>query len=186
MNRSTLFVFTGTSGSGRKTIAHMIGREFGLAHVISCTTRMPRIREQVVIKDYHYLTREQFEEEERAGQFIQTVTIDKERYGVRRSDLEGALNSGKPVYLILNRVGASLLKKLYGDRVVRIFLYVDKQTVRERLESKGRPYEVVQHYLEHYMDEVTYRKECEHICENVELKHTLEEMRRIIGVHMQE
>jgi len=173
---SWIFVFTGTSGSGRKTIAHRTGSELGLTHVISCTTRQRREKE-LTDRDYHYLTGEEFEAVAQSGGFAQMTTIDKERYGIRKSDLDEALSGGNSVYLILNKEGASAIKSLYGDRVIRLFLYVDKQTVRERLEAKGTRYSVIESYLNHYPEEVLYRKQCEHVFENVEISRTLAALR---------
>lgn len=178
-SQKRMFVFTGTSGSGRKTIARKIGAEFGLTPVVSCTTRPPR-NPATPDSDYHYISAEQFEDWESGGSFIQTVEIDRHKYGILNRELERALSGEANVSLILNRDGASVVKRLFGDRVIRIFIYVDKQTVRERLESKGTSYEVVNAYLDHYPDEVTYRKSCEHVIENVELSRTLEQLREII------
>ena len=174
-----IFVFTGTSGSGRKTIAHKTGRELGLVHVMSCTTRKPRSME-ISDKDYHYLTEEQFSEGLQQGQFVQTVRIDNVWYGIRKSDLEEALRGEQSVYVILNKEGASAMKALYGERVIRLFLYVDKQTVRERLEAKGTSFSIIESYLDHYMDEVMYRKQCEHVFENMELTKTLAALQTVI------
>jgi guanylate kinase len=179
MGNPLVFVFTGTSGSGRKSIAHRIGHEYEWTHVVSCTTRPARERE-LGGSDYRHLTREQFNEAERNGEFVQLVDIDQEKYGVRRTDLEVAISIGRNVYLILNREGASALKQLYGEQVIRIFLYVDKQTVRERMEAKGTPFYIVEQYLEHYTDEVMYRKNCEHVFQNIEMNKTLELIRPIV------
>lgn len=183
MSAPKIFVFTGTSGSGRKTIAHRIGSELGLIHVVSCTTRERRARE-VSKRDYHYVSVEEFEAAIKQEAFVQWVRIDKVLYGIRKSDLEEALSTGKPVYVILNKEGASALKKLYGDRVVRLFLYVDKQTVRERLEAKGTAYSVIESYMDHYTEEVLYRRECEHVCENIELERTLAFLKETIRPYL--
>ncbi|WP_373231892.1 guanylate kinase [Cohnella sp.] len=173
MANSMIFVLTGTSGSGRKSVARRTGEKLGWLPVRSCTTRPPRNPDKPD-EDYHYISVEHFEEWEQSGKFIQTVQIDKYKYGVLHKELETVLASNHNVYLILNREGASSLKQLYGDRVVRIFIYVDKQSVRERLESNGTGYEVIDSYLEHYMEEVTYRKMCEYVFENVELGRTVD------------
>ncbi|BBH22702.1 hypothetical protein Back11_40470 [Paenibacillus baekrokdamisoli] len=178
-----IFIFTGTSGSGRKTIAKQIGSELGLYHVLSCTTRVPRATEGQD-RDYHYISHDEFVELERSGQLLQSTTIGKERYGIRHQELDRALANGKHAYLILNSEGASLFKNLFKDRVIRIFIYVDKQTVRERLERKGTPYDVVDRYLDQYTEEVVYRKQCEHTIENVELIRTLEQIRTAINSHL--
>lgn len=178
-----IFVFTGTSGSGRKTIAHRIGTELGIVPVLSCTTRKARITGGKN-QDYHYISRDQFNELDGQGQFLQTATIGKERYGVLTHELDRPLQDGRHVYLVLNSEAATLLKKLYGDKVIRLFIYVDKGTVRERLESKGMSYDVVERYLEQYPEEVVYRKQCEHVIENVELTRTLEQIRVAIQSHL--
>lgn len=179
MTKPDIFVITGTRGSGRKTIAHKIAGEFGLIHVVSCTTRPPRTKE-IADQDYHYVSREAFAEAENKEEFMQTVEIDGERYGIRKRELEIALSGNKPIYLILNREGASMIKQLYGDRVVRLFLYVGKQTLKERLEAKGTKYDLVESYLDSYTEEVLYRKKCEHVFENVELNRTLELIRQTV------
>jgi guanylate kinase len=178
-----IFIFTGTSGSGRKTIAHRIGSELGIYHVASYTTRTPRQKEKPD-QDYHYISRESFEEMERQGSFIQKAVIGRERYGIRDQELERPLEQGKHVYLILNSEGASWMKKLYGAQVIRLFIYVDKITVRERLESKGMPFDVVERYMDQYTEEVVYRKQCEHVIENHDINRALEQIRTAIQSHL--
>lgn len=183
MNRPLLFVFTGTSGSGRKTVAHRLGGELGWRHVMSCTTRPPR-RAERSDRDYHYLAAGEFAAEEAAGAFIQTVEIDGFRYGTRRRELEEALAGDAHAYMILNREGAEAMKRLYGDRVIRLFLYVDKRTVRERLEAKGTDFDIIERYLDHYTEEVMYRSACEVVVQNLDLGETLEKLRAAVRPYL--
>ncbi|MDQ0115083.1 hypothetical protein [Paenibacillus harenae] len=70
---------------------------------------------------------------------------------------------------------------------MHIFIYTDKQTVSERLESKGTSYEIIDNYLSHYTEEVTYRKHCEHIIENIAIERTVEQIKAIVnGYHAAE
>ncbi len=176
MTTASIFIFTGTSGAGRKTVARKVGEALGLAFVRSCTTRSPR-NPASPDADYRYVSREQFDDWDREGRFVQTADIDGNRYGVLRGDLEAAAAGGKRVYLVLNRAGSDAVMKQYGDRAIRIFVYVDKKTMRERLESKGAPYEVIDRYVQHYPDEVTYRSQCEFVFENVNANRTAEQIR---------
>ncbi|MBB3112625.1 guanylate kinase [Paenibacillus phyllosphaerae] len=178
-----IFVFTGTSGSGRKTIAHRIGEELGIEHVLSYTTRPPRDTEPPD-RDYHYITRERFEAMERCGEFVETAVIGRERYGLRTQELFKPIQEGRHAYVILNSEGASILKRLYGEQVVRLFLYVDKRTVKERLETKGMPVDVIDRYLGLYTEEVVYRKQCEHVIENMTMNRSLEQIRTAIQSHL--
>jgi guanylate kinase len=182
MSKSLIFIFTGTSGSGRKTVARRTGERLGWLPIRSCTSRSPRHLD-ALDDDYHYVSLEQFEEMEQNDRFVQSVQIDKHKYGVLRKELDTVLEKGRHVYLILNREGTAALKEIYGDRVVRIFIYVDKQTVRERLESKGTAYAVVESYLDHYTEEVTYRRSCEHVVENVDLVRTVNQICEAVKVY---
>ncbi|GMK39381.1 hypothetical protein PCCS19_24350 [Paenibacillus sp. CCS19] len=182
-----LFIFTGTGGSGRKTIGNRIGEELGMYPIPSYTTRPPRASDAAgkPDRDYHFVTREAFEELERNGAFAETVTINRQRYGVRRADVENALfHAKRNAYVIVNPEGADALKKRYGSAVIRLFLYTDKATVRARLEAKGLSFEVADQYLNTYTDEVIYRKQCEHVIENLELLPTLARIREAIQAHL--
>lgn len=178
--RPYIFIFTGTAGSGRKTTAHraLKGRD-GILHVPSCTDRPPRSIEHPD-SDYRYVSPQQFQLMLLNDYFAEHVTIDRRYYGIGRRYLETALDTGNHVYLILNREGSDAIVKKYGERAIRIFLYADKKTVQERLESKGMSYGVIDSYLSHYSDEVTYRKSCEHVIENVEIEGTVAQIRRIV------
>lgn len=178
-----LFIFTGTSGSGRKTVAHRLGQELGFVHIVSHTTRLMRPTD-VQGREYHYIDREAFIEADRAGEFLQVAEIDHHLYGIKRKAVEEALASGRHVYVILNRYGANKVKFEYGAQAVRLFLYVDKPTLRARLEAKGLPFEVAENYLRHYTEEVMYRKDCEHTFENVSLHDTLNQVRKAIAAEI--
>ena len=178
-----IFVFTGTSGSGRKTLAHRLAAETGIAHVSACTDRPPRDASRPD-RDYHYVSPERFDALSAAGAFVEAVKIDRFRYGVLRSELEYALNAKPGIYLVLNREGADSIKRTYGDRVVRLFVYVDKNTVRERLESKGFPFDVIDRYLDHYTSEVSYRNHCEHVIENLSVDRSVERLKTIVQSYL--
>ena len=104
-----IFIFTGTSGSGRKTIGKQIGTELAFYHVLSCTTPDTRTTEGQDL-DYHYISHK-VPELERNGDLLQSVIIGKEHYGIRRQELDKALASGKHVYVILNSEGATAFEE---------------------------------------------------------------------------
>lgn len=180
MAKPSVFIFTGTSGAGRKTVARKVGEALGWTFVRSCTTRAPR-NPAAPDADYRYVSREQFDAWDREGKFAQTADIDGNRYGVLLSELDNAAANGKGAYLVLNRDGSDAIMKRYGDAAVRVFVYVDKTTVRERLESKGSPFDVVDRYLQHYSDEVTYRSRCEFVFENVNANETAERIKAALA-----
>jgi guanylate kinase len=170
--KELIFVFTGPHGAGRKTVADMSGSTLEIKQVISCTTR-PKRPTEVDGQDYYFLTTEQFAEAQTREEFIEISTINDHFYGIRNNDIQRMFLTSGSIYIILNRFGAATLKKLYGDNVVRIFIYADRDTLEKRMRESGDSEKDIQLYLSHYEDEMAYRDECEHAFENVDLAHTV-------------
>jgi guanylate kinase len=170
--KELIFVFTGPHGAGRKTVADMSGSTLEIKQVISCTTR-PQRPTEVDGQDYYFLTTEQFAEAQSRDEFIEISTINDHFYGIRNNDIQRMFSTSGSVYIILNRFGAATLKKLYGDNVVRIFIYADRDTLEKRMRESGDSENDIQLYLSHYEDEMAYRDECEHAFENGDLAHTV-------------
>jgi guanylate kinase len=170
--KEMIFVFTGPHGAGRKTVADMSGSTLEMKQVISCTTRPQRPKE-IDGQDYYFLTVEQFAEAQARDEFIEISTINNHFYGIRNSDIQQTFLKSRSIYLILNRYGATTVKKLYGDKVVRIFIYADRDILEKRMRESGDSEEDISLYLSHFEEEMAYRDECEHVFENVDLAHTV-------------
>lgn len=167
-----IFVFTGPNGAGRKTVAQMSGDTLGMKQVISYTTRTPRSAE-VNGQDYHFVSRDVFSEDQKNNEFIEVIEIDGNLYGVKGQDIVNTLQKHGAVYLILNRFGAEAVKKLYGTKAVRVFIYADKETILKREEDRGDSPQLIQRYMSHFEEEMAYKDQCEHIFENLDLAHTV-------------
>lgn len=170
-----IFVFTGPDGSGRKTVADMVGSTLELEKVLSCTTRSRRPGEQEG-QDYQFLCAEQFREADESGAFIESVFIDGHYYGIRHADIERLSAANKHAYLILNTKGASILKAVYGERVVEVFLYADRTSVESRQRERGDAEDVIRKHMSHYDEAMAYMGECAHVFENLDLAHTVFEI----------
>ncbi len=182
--REHVIVFTGPDGSGRKSVAEAVGQTFGIAKVVSYVTRSPRPGE-VNGQDYHFIDHKTYEEMERQGEFLESVSIDGHHYGIRGLDVEEHLDSRGCVYLILNREGADILKKVYGDKAVRLFVYADRRTVEERQQRLGLDPATIAAHLSHYDNEMAYRTLCEHAFENYDLGQTTYEITNVLETYLQ-
>ncbi|MFD0694947.1 guanylate kinase [Paenibacillus sp. GCM10027628] len=178
-----IFVFTGTSGSGRKTIARQIAGELGFSSVVSYTTRTPRPKEMEG-RDYNFISRKAFIDADIAGEFFQTAEIDGNFYGTKKADIEAALREKGLIYVIVNRYAANKFKYEFGDRAIRLFIYANKQTIMERLLARSTPMDVIDHYMNHYIEEVSYRKQCEHVFENMDLQDTINKVKTAMLSHI--
>lgn len=178
-----IFVFTGPDGSGRKTIADMVGSTLGLKKVLSYTTRAPRAGEEPG-QDYYFITEQEFDEAHARGEFVETVEINGVKYGIKEREIDELFQKKKFVYLILNAKGAKILKDKYGDLVTRIFIYIDKNLVIERQRAAGASEELIQQHITHYDEDMAYKDECKYSFENIDLAHAVFSVSNIIDAYM--
>lgn len=183
-DKEIVFVFTGPTGAGRKTIAEMAGATIHMKQVLSYTTREPRPNEAEG-RDYHFIDPDAFAAAERNGEFVEVVDIDGVRYGVKHADIEAALRQYGCIYLVLNRYGAEILKNAYGDKVKRFFIYASPDTIVERLKNRGDSEDRIRRYLSHYEEELAYKSECEHAYENIDSSHTIYDVAKTLESYLQ-
>jgi guanylate kinase len=181
--KEMIFVFTGPDGSGRKTIADMVGSTLGLKKVLSYTTRAPRKGEESG-DDYYFISEEEFDAAHARGEFVESVELDGVKYGIKEKDIDDMFKEKRFIYLILNAKGAKILKDKYGDLVTRIFIYIDKQLVLERQKKAGASEELIRRHLAFYDEDMAYKDECKYSFENLDLSHTVFAVSNIIDAYM--
>jgi len=183
-DKEWIFVFTGPDGSGRKTVAKLAGDSVGMRRVVSYSTRAPRPGETDG-QDYHFVTAAEFDEAEQRGEFLESIRIGRNRYGVKNADVERLFQTSGCIYLIVNPEGADILKSLYGDKVVRLFIYADRATVEARQRELGLSEEVIMEHLSHYEADMSYAEQCEHRIPNYELAHTVFEVAAVLESYLE-
>jgi guanylate kinase len=174
-----IFVYTGPEGSGRKTVAELAGSTFAMKKIIAYTTRQRRINE-IDGQDYHYVTHEQFIAAKANGEFVETVQIHENQYGIKSADINRFLESHGSIYLVLNRHGADLVKEAYGDKVIRLFIYADRDTVKQRQIDRGLEEQTIQRNITKFNEDMAYMSRCEHAFENYDLSHTVFDITRTV------
>ncbi|NND72122.1 MAG: guanylate kinase [Rhodothermales bacterium] len=119
---ATIIVLTAPSGAGKTTIAR--GAIKLLPHLrfsVSATTRPIRDYE-VDGKDYHFVSRERFDELVATGAFLEYEEVYADRfYGTLWSEVE-ASSPSHPVLLDIDVLGAGRVKKKFGDQALAIFV----------------------------------------------------------------
>jgi len=166
--KEKLFIYTGPDGSGRKTVAKMVATAFDMETVLSYTTRAPRHYEQDG-EDYYFVSEETFKNMQDQEEFLESVEIDGIYYGIREQDIVKAFESHNLVYLTLNPEGTEKLKKMYEDRVMRFFIYADRETVINRQKEREDNEADIERHMKHYDEIMLYKNYCEHSFENYDL-----------------
>ncbi|AZU60651.1 guanylate kinase [Neobacillus mesonae] len=181
--KEKIFVYTGPDGSGRKTIAKMTASAFDMETVLSYTTRSPRHYEKDG-EDYHFVTEETFKQMEAQQVFLESVEIDGIHYGIREQDIVEAFQNHDLVYLTLNPEGTEKLKALYGERVIRIFVYADRDTVIKRQRDRQDSEDVIERHMSHYDETMAYKDKCEHAFENFDSPQVAFQVSELIETYL--
>ncbi len=104
---------------------------------ISCTTRSKR-KTEVDGEDYHFLSREEFEERIHQGDLAEYEEVHGHLYGTLKSTVENAIRQGKILLVDIDVKGALTLKRKYAERCLTIFLQPpDLEVLKQRLRQRN-------------------------------------------------
>ena len=148
MKTKPLFiVMSAPSGCGKSTLIDMILQEYGdIVYSISCTTREPRGEEEDGL-DYHFKTRERFEQLIAEDAFIEYAQVHGNYYGTLKAPIREVLAEGNSMILDIDVQGAAkvrdYVRSLPNNDPMKIG-YVDifimppsMEELRARLEGRG-------------------------------------------------
>ncbi|HNW38835.1 MAG TPA: guanylate kinase [Candidatus Omnitrophota bacterium] len=149
-----IFVISGPSGSGKTTLLTKLLQEKqirkSLIKSCSMTTRPKRSGEREA-KEYFFVTLAEFRRLLKAKKILEWTRYLGYYYGTPKEPLEKQLTKGKSVGLCLDLKGARILKKLYPDNTVTIFVLPPSLSVlKERIQNRCRrtnPQEIRQRLL---------------------------------------
>ncbi len=139
-NASKLLVFAAPSGAGKTTIVKHLLQKFPqqLAFSVSATTRP--IREgEVDGKDYYFIDVNDFRTKIANGDFLEYEEVYKGRlYGTLFSEIDRLTKKGKAVLFDIDVVGATNIKKKFGDSALLVFVKPPtKEALVERLKNRS-------------------------------------------------
>lgn len=148
MKTKPLFiVMSAPSGCGKSTLIDMILQEYcDIVYSISCTTREPRGEEEDGL-DYHFKTRERFEQLIAEDAFIEYAQVHGNYYGTLKAPIREVLAEGNSMILDIDVQGAAkvrdYVRSLPNSDPMKIG-YVDifimppsLEELRARLEGRG-------------------------------------------------
>ena len=148
MKTKPLFiVLSAPTGCGKSTLIDMLLQEYpDICYSISCTTREPRGEEEDGL-DYHFKTKERFEELIKEDAFIEYAKVHDNYYGTLKAPIQEVLAEGNSMILDIDVQGAAkvrdYVRALPNTDPMKIG-YVDifinppsMEELRRRLEGRG-------------------------------------------------
>ncbi len=134
-----LVILSGVSGAGKDTIKkELLKRMEDIVTLPSFTSRERRPIEEEGVQ-YHFITKEAFEEKIKKGDFYEYDVHHGNYYGTSRELLNEKIEQGKIIVKDIEVNGTENLIKLLGrdTRIVTIFLKVGKEELKRRLFERG-------------------------------------------------
>jgi guanylate kinase len=133
----TLVVLSGPSGVGKSTICRRLVERLGALLSVSATTR-PQGRREVNGKDYWFLSREQFEDKIRRGEFLEYAEVFGNLYGTPADAVREMLAEGKTVILEIDVQGGRAVRKLFPKALLLFLLPPDMTALADRIQGRNR------------------------------------------------
>ncbi len=176
-----VFVITGPSGVGKGTlIKRLCERLPSLELSISATTRQPR-QGEADGRDYHFLSRGDFDRRIDEGDFLEFATYSGNRYGTLRSEVEQRLEAGHSVVLEIEVQGAQQVRAAKDDSVQIFIAPPDPAVLRERLRSRGTDSdEAIDSRLEVAAQELALKEDFDHQIVNDDLDQATDQLEAIV------
>jgi len=180
-----VFVVTGPSGVGKGTlIAKLLERVPDLELSVSATTREPREGE-VGGRDYHFLSREEFDRRVEADEFLEFATYSGNRYGTLRSGVRDQLDAGRSVVLEIEVQGARQVRAAMRESIQVFIAPPDPAVLRHRLESRGADSaEAIDARLEVAEQELAAQDEFAYRVVNDDLERAAEDLEGIVRTEL--
>ncbi|HQL00793.1 MAG TPA: guanylate kinase [Smithellaceae bacterium] len=136
-------VVSAPSGAGKSSLCRRLLEACPkLRFSTSFTSRPPRPNE-VSGKDYHFVTREDFQARIERGEFVEWVENFGHFYGTSGKAMTQALQSGGDLLLDIEPRGAKAVKRAFDDGVFVFILPPSLGELRRRLETRGHETQAV-------------------------------------------
>lgn len=120
--KGAILVLSGPSGAGKSTIISAASSEIGEYYFsISTTTRDPRMGEEDG-RDYFFVSKESFEEDIKAGNFLEYAEVHGNYYGTSLKPVNQALEEGKLVIFDIDVQGHRLVRAKMNDITTSAFI----------------------------------------------------------------
>src|SRR5579864_8628398 len=179
-----LYIISAPSGSGKSTLVNEL-RKFvsGLEFSISYTTRAPRGSEQNG-REYYFISRQQFEEMIKGGEFLEYADVFGNYYGTAQSVLEHAARRGNDLLLDIDVQGERQVKGRIPDAVSIFVLPPSRTELESRLRKRSlseqvNSEEVIRRRLDTARKEIENYPNYDYILVNDRLEQSVDRLQAI-------
>jgi guanylate kinase len=122
LNKGSILILSGPSGCGKSSLLKELYKRIDNYYFsISTTTRSPRVGEKDGV-DYHFVTKEQFEDGIDNNEFLEYASVHHNFYGTSLSNIKKALDEHKLVIFDIDVQGHDLVRNKLNDITTSVFI----------------------------------------------------------------
>ena len=182
--RGNLFILSAPSGAGKSSLISALTEQHQDIKVsVSHTTRAPRPGEENAVH-YHFVSVDQFKQNIDKGHFLEWAEVFGNYYGTSKVAIEEMLNQGIDVFLDIDWQGAQQIREQMPSVVTIFIVPPSKQTLRERLNSRGQDSdEVIEQRMTEAQSEMSHYGEFDFLLVNDDFEQCLNELGSIVFAH---
>ncbi|PIS07901.1 hypothetical protein COT78_00940 [Candidatus Berkelbacteria bacterium CG10_big_fil_rev_8_21_14_0_10_43_13] len=181
MSKPFVVIISGVAGSGKDTLIEELWSHPELFEVAVSYTDRPIRPGEIEDKNYHYISKTEFDTGIRKKEFVEWETVRGEyRYGRKKADLKRAFRSGKTVIMSAEPLGMLKFKKIYD--VASIFIMPPSLDVAiERLKKRGNDTaDGLKNRTDRYRLEMSYKNRYDRVIINDDLETAQKELLHVI------
>ena len=168
------------SGAGKTSLLQaLMKRRPALSFSVSCTTRAPRAHERDG-RDYHFISRDEFERLITSGEFIEHADVFGNLYGTRKSVVAAALAEGRDLLLEIDWQGAGQVREHLPEAVHVFILPPSRVELEARLRKRATDSaEAIARRLAESVSEMSHWREFDYVVVNGDFDQALAELEAI-------
>jgi len=176
-----LFVISAPSGAGKTSLVQAllnINPQISLS--VSYTTRAPRIGEHDG-RDYHFISREQFLEMAKRGDFMESAEVYGNLYGTSQTWISLENAKGNDVLLEIDWQGAAQVRRLFPNCISIFILPPSMEALEQRLKGRGKDNsDVIAKRMAAARNDVAHVAEFDYVIINDNLNVALRELNAVV------
>ena len=176
-----LFIISAPSGAGKTSLVRaLLQSDLDLSLSISHTTR-PARSEEVNGRDYHFVSKDTFQQMLVNGEFLENAEVYGNLYGTSQKWINETVASGQDILLEIDCQGAKQVHQIFSQSVGIFILPPSADALATRLKTRAQDNsEVIQKRLAAAREEISHIGEFDYVIINNKLENALNELICII------
>ena len=176
-SKGALYIVSAPSGAGKTSLVKaLLKADPAIRLSVSYTTRPPRPGETDG-RDYHFVSRERFQEMLAEDEFLEHAEVYGNFYGTSKGSIARDLDAGRDVLLEIDWQGAEQVKRHFPQSASIFVLPPTFNALRTRLAGRGQDSEeVIERRLAAAAHDVAHAEAFDYIIVNDDFDHALQDL----------